>query len=47
MQRAANNNILNLVKYVFAQVMVLVSSTSFQIIVNSTSGDSKVKEFTC
>lgn len=34
-------------KYVFAQLMGLVSSTSFQTIVNRHFGDYKVKEFTC
>ena len=34
-------------KYVFAQIMGLVSSTSFQTIVNRHFGDYKVKEFTC
>lgn len=34
-------------KYVFSQLMGLVSSTSFQTIVNRHSGDYKVKEFSC
>lgn len=34
-------------KYVFSQLMGLVSSTSFQTIVNRYSGDYKVKEFSC
>lgn len=34
-------------KYVFAQLMSLVSSTSFQTLVNRHSGDYKVKEFSC
>ncbi len=34
-------------KYVFSQVIGLVSSTSFQTIVNRYSGDYKVKEFSC
>ena len=34
-------------KFVFAQIMGLVSSTSFQTIVNRHFGDYKVKEFTC
>jgi Domain of unknown function (DUF4372) len=38
---------MNFGKYVFAQIMGLVSSTSFQTIVNRHSGDYKVKEFTC
>jgi len=38
---------MNLGKYVFAQIMGLVSSTSFQTIVNRHFGDYKVKEFSC
>lgn len=38
---------MNSGKYVFSQIMGLVSSTSFQTIVNRHSGDYKVKEFTC
>jgi hypothetical protein len=38
---------MNSGKYVFAQIMGLVSSTSFQTIVNRHFGDYKVKEFTC
>ncbi|WP_414635435.1 DUF4372 domain-containing protein [Agriterribacter sp.] len=34
-------------KYVFAQLMGLVSSTSFQTLVNRHSGDYKVKELSC
>jgi hypothetical protein len=34
-------------KYVFSQIMSLVSSTSFQTIVNRHSGDYKVREFSC
>ncbi len=34
-------------KYVFSQLMGLVSSTSFQTIVDRYSGDYKVKEFSC
>jgi hypothetical protein len=34
-------------KYVFSQLMGLVSPTSFQTIVNRHSGDYKVKEFSC
>lgn len=34
-------------KYVFSQLMGLISSTSFQTIVNRHSGDYKVKEFSC
>lgn len=38
---------MNTGKYVFAQVTGLVSSTSFQTIVNRYSGDYKVRDFTC
>lgn len=38
---------MNSGKYVFSQIMGLVSSTSFQTIVNRHNGDYKVKEFTC
>lgn len=34
-------------KYVFSQLMGLVSSTSFQTLVDRHSGDYKVKEFSC
>lgn len=34
-------------KYVFSQIMSLVSSTSFQTLVDKYSGDYKVKEFSC
>ncbi len=34
-------------KYVFAQLMGLVSSTSFQTVVNRHSGDYNVQEFSC
>jgi hypothetical protein len=34
-------------KYVFSQLMALVSSTSFQTLVNRHSGDYKVREFSC
>ena len=34
-------------KYVFSQLMGLVSPTSFQTIVNRHSGDYKVREFSC
>lgn len=34
-------------KYVFSQLMGLVSPTSFQTIVNNHSGDYKVREFSC
>jgi hypothetical protein len=38
---------MNVGKYVFAQIMGLVSSTSFQTIVTRHSGDYKVKDFSC
>lgn len=38
---------MNSGKYVFAQIMGLVSSTSFQTIVNRHFGDYKIKGFTC
>jgi hypothetical protein len=38
---------MNSGKYVFSQIMDLVSSTSFQTIVNRYKGDYKVKEFSC
>lgn len=38
---------MNSGKYIFSQIMGLVSSTSFQTIVNRHSGDYKVKEFSC
>jgi len=38
---------MNVGKYVFAQIMGLVSSTSFQTIVTRHSGDYKVRDFTC
>ncbi len=38
---------MNSGKYVFAQIMELVSSTSFQTLVNRHSGDYKVKKFSC
>src|SRR5450631_1235796 len=38
---------MNSGRYVFAQIMGLVSSTSFQNIVNRHFGDYKVKEFSC
>lgn len=34
-------------KYVFSQIMGLVSSTSFQTLVNRHSGDYKVRDFSC
>lgn len=34
-------------KYIFSQIMGLISSTSFQTLVNRHSGDYKVKTFTC
>jgi len=47
MQIAENHLIMNEGKYVFSQIMDLVSSTSFQTIVNRHRGDYKVKEFSC
>ena len=38
---------MNLGKYVFSQIMDIVSSTSFQTIVNRHSGDYRVRDFTC
>ncbi len=38
---------MNSGKYVFSQIIALVSSTSFQTIVNRHFGDYKVKEFSC
>jgi hypothetical protein len=47
MQIAENHLIMNEGKYVFSQIMDLVSSTSFQTIVNRHKGDYKVKDFSC
>jgi hypothetical protein len=38
---------MNSGKYVFSQIMDLVSSTSFQTLVNRYKGDYKIKEFSC
>ena len=38
---------MNSGKYVFSQITALVSSTSFQTIVNRYFGDYKVKDFSC
>ena len=38
---------MNSGKYVFSQIMELVSSTSFETIVNRHSGDYKVRDFSC
>jgi len=38
---------MNSGKYVFSQIIALVSSTSFQTIVNRHFGDYKIKEFSC
>ena len=38
---------MNQGKYIFAQIMGLVSSTSFQTIVNRHFGDYKVRDFSC
>jgi len=42
-----NHLIVNSGKFVFSQVMGLVSSTSFQTLVTRHKGDYKVKEFSC
>jgi hypothetical protein len=42
-----NQLVMNLGKYVFSQIMELVSSTSFQTLVHRYKGDYKVKEFSC
>jgi len=47
MQIAENHLIMNEGKYVFSQIMDLVSPTSFQTIVNRHKGDYKVKKFNC
>lgn len=39
--------IMNSGKYIFSQIMNLISSTSFQTIVNRHNGDYKVKDFSC
>jgi hypothetical protein len=44
---AGNQVFMNSGKYVFSQIMGLVSSTSFQTIVNRHFGDYKVREFSC
>ena len=38
---------MNSGKYVFSQIMELVSPTSFQTLVNRYSGDYKVRDFSC
>ena len=38
---------MNSGKYVFSQIIGLISSTSFQTIVNRHFGDYKVREFSC
>ena len=38
---------MNSGKYVFSQIIGLISSTSFQTIVNRHLGDYKVKDFSC
>src|SRR4051812_20764247 len=38
---------MNYGKYIFSQIMGLVSSTSFQTLVNRHFGDYKVKDFSC
>lgn len=42
-----NQQVMFIGKYVFSQLMDLVSSTSFQTLVNRLSGDYKVKDFSC
>src|SRR5699024_1233782 len=42
-----NHIFMNSGKYVFSQIVGLVSSTSFQTIVNRYSGDYRVREFSC
>src|SRR5690606_34012582 len=39
--------IMNSGKYVFSQIMGLISSTSFQTLVKRHSGDYRVRDFTC
>ena len=39
--------VMNSGEYVFTQIMRLVSSTSFQTIVNGHLGDYKIKRFSC
>ena len=38
---------MNQGKYIFSQIMGLVSSTSFQTIVNRHFGDYKIRDFSC
>ena len=38
---------MNQGKYIFSQIMGLVSSTSYQTIVNRHFGDYKVRDFSC
>jgi len=47
MQLAENHLFMNGGKYVFSQIMDLVSSTSFQTLVTRHKGDYKVKDFSC
>jgi hypothetical protein len=47
MQLAGNHVFMNDGKYVFSQIMDLVSSTSFQTLVTRHKGDYKVKDFSC
>ena len=44
---AENQSFMNQGKYIFSQIMDLVSSTSFQTLVKRHNGDYKVKEFSC
>lgn len=47
MQFAENHLFMNGGKYIFSQIMELVSSTSFQTLVTRHQGEYKVKDFTC
>lgn len=42
-----NHTVMNSGKYVFSQIMALISPTSFQTIVNRHNGDYKVRDFSC
>jgi Domain of unknown function (DUF4372) len=47
LQFAANHLFMNSGKYVFSQIMDLVSPTSFQTLVTRHKGEYKVKDFSC
>lgn len=47
LQLAANHTFMNSGKYVFSQIMDLVSSTSFQTLVTRHKGEYKVRDFSC